>query len=75
VSDPLLGTLARVLGLEPEDVDEQTTMKDCGAWDSLKHLQLIMAMEQAFGVRFATETIPELVSVVRIREEIARLTA
>mgnify|MGYP003592257871 CR=1 FL=1 len=31
-----------------------------GAWDSLKHIQLVFAVESTFGVRFDEETIAGL---------------
>ena len=36
---------------------EDTTADDIGGWDSLAHINLIVALEQAFGVRFATAEI------------------
>jgi acyl carrier protein len=33
------------------------------SWDSLRHLNLILALEEKFGVTFEAEEIPELVSV------------
>lgn len=38
------------------------------SWDSLGHIRLISAMEEAFGVRFTIEEIESLTSVGRIVE-------
>ena len=33
-------------------LSDQTTAKDVEAWDSLAHIQFILAVERKFGVRF-----------------------
>ena len=35
-------------------------------WDSLAHLQIVLAVEDAFGVKFQTEEIPKLTSYTAI---------
>lgn len=39
---------------------EATTAKDIDGWDSLGNLNLIIAIEQRFGVKFATAEISRL---------------
>jgi acyl carrier protein len=41
-------------------------------WDSLAHLNLILAIEAEFGVAFATAEIPELRSLRKIRARLER---
>jgi acyl carrier protein len=36
------------------------------AWDSLKHMQIIFAIEERFGVRFTEEEIPQLDSFAKL---------
>lgn len=36
------------------------------AWDSLRHIELVLALESALDVRFGTDQIPELDSVSAI---------
>ena len=71
--DLLKDTVARTLLVEPQDISDHTSMESCETWDSLRHFQLILAVEDAFAVRFPSETIPELTSVGRIREELGLL--
>jgi acyl carrier protein len=73
MADALLSTIAAVLDVEPEAVTDETSMQTCRAWDSLRHLRMVMAIEQALGVRFPSDVIPKMVTVARIREEVARL--
>jgi acyl carrier protein len=48
-------------------------MQNCDRWDSLQHFHLILAVEEAFGVRFSSERIPHLTSVQALREELAHV--
>jgi acyl carrier protein len=41
-------------------------------WDSVMHLNLILALEAEFGVRFSTAEIPQLTSVKKIRERLSK---
>lgn len=41
----------------------ETTAKDIDEWDSLTHVQLIVAVEERFGIRFNTGEVAGLKSV------------
>ncbi len=41
-------------------VTEETTAEDVDGWDSLTHINLIIAIEKLFGVKFATAEISRL---------------
>ena len=40
-----------------------TTANDVDAWDSLTHMNMIMAVEMHFGIRFALAELPGLKNV------------
>jgi acyl carrier protein len=61
--------VATVLGV-PETEAASASSDSVPLWDSLAHLNLLMAVEQEFGVRFPAAAIAELDSVQRIREAI-----
>ena len=42
------------------------------AWDSVAHLDLVSAIEEAFGVRFKAEDIVEITSLEELRARILR---
>lgn len=42
-------------------------------WDSLKHLEIIFAVEDELGVRFAEENIPELKALSDFESAVERL--
>lgn len=43
-----------VLDLEDVELTDETTADDIEEWDSLSHIQLIVATEKHFGVKFTS---------------------
>jgi len=56
----VLRTIADVLKVE---IDENTMKAEVPSWDSLRHIQLIMEVEEAFGVEIPIERVPDIDSV------------
>ncbi len=73
MTDKLVSTVADVLQIPPESVQETTSMENCSQWDSLRHFSLILAVEDAFGVQFSSEDIPSLTQVATLRAKVASL--
>ncbi len=65
--------IAEVFELKDGELPAEISPETVAGWDSLGHLRLITAVEEAFGVRFPMERIPELVSPAHLRSEIERL--
>ena len=51
-------------------ITEATTAKDVDGWDSLNHVRLVVAMEKAFNVRFASGEVNELKTVGDLRRRL-----
>ena len=56
-------------------IGPQTTADDIEDWDSLTHIQLLVAIESAFGVRFNTGEMAGLANVGEMVELIRTKTA
>jgi acyl carrier protein len=56
-------TVSRVFGVPLAEVSEQSSPETIASWDSLKHMNLIVALEEEFGVSFTDEEIMSLLSV------------
>lgn len=54
----------------PFEFSDTLSRETLEAWDSLGHIRLIAAAEEAFDVRFTIEEIEKLTSVARILERL-----
>jgi acyl carrier protein len=59
--------LAGVLNMPPEAIVDELAMSDVEAWDSLKHMEMIVAFEQAYHVEFTFDEIVAMRNVAAIR--------
>jgi acyl carrier protein len=55
--------VATIFELDPAAVSPATSPDNVPNWDSLQHLNLVLALEQEFGVQFTPEEIEQLLSV------------
>jgi acyl carrier protein len=63
VLDRVSALVADVFQLSIDDVRPETSADSIEAWDSLQHLNLVLALEQEFGIQFTPEEIEQLLSV------------
>jgi acyl carrier protein len=54
------------------EISDATTAKDVEDWDSIMHVNLIVAVEKAFGTSFTTKDIKALANVGDFIQLIAR---
>ncbi len=59
--------LANLLQIPTAGITEDLAMKDVDAWDSLKHMELIVSLEQNFGVELTFEEIVAMQNVSEIK--------
>jgi acyl carrier protein len=59
-----------VFRIAPEEVTRQTEFGELPAWDSMGHMDLMVALETQFGVEITAETISQLTNVAAIMEHI-----
>lgn len=64
--------LSRILEIAVEEIDEETSPDTVESWDSLRHMNLVMALEEEFGVQFTDIQIVEMLTypliVVTLKE-------
>ena len=56
-----------VLGVKEEDVNDDMSTKKVEDWDSLRHMCLIVAIEEAYKVKLTAEDIVHMVNVKEIK--------
>jgi acyl carrier protein len=71
MSEKILQILADTLGSGPSALSEATSMENTPAWDSVAHLNLVLSLEQAFGLRFSPEEFLQMQSVAAIKQVLA----
>ncbi len=67
-SNQLLDLMALVLRLDRSTVSMETSMDNTGEWDSLRHLSVILALEDEFKVRIPDDEVQHLISISLIHE-------
>lgn len=61
-----LKVLAVLSAMLREPIGPEGTRADLANWDSLKHIEIVFALEEELGVQFSEDTLPRLDSVKRI---------
>ena len=65
--DELRKVLSNVFNISEETVNEETSIDNVGEWDSLKHLELVLALEQKFDVTLTEEETVEILNYPLIK--------
>jgi acyl carrier protein len=66
ISKKIKEVMAAVFELEPSEVDDNCSSDTIAKWDSLKHINLITALEEEFDVTFSSKDILAMKSFKRI---------
>jgi acyl carrier protein len=60
--------MSKLFGTPAETITEESSPKTIAKWDSITHMNLILSLEDEFGVQFSDEEIPSMTTVARILE-------
>ncbi len=71
MDDKLNEILGDLFDLDPEEITDQLSAEQVDLWDSLNHLKLVTAVEEAFGFQFTMSEIEGIDGVARLRALIA----
>ena len=63
ITDELKNVLLRALRLDDWDIRDETKASELPGWDSLSHINVIMAVEERFHIRFKTSEVLKLKSI------------
>lgn len=74
IRDRVITVMASVFGLPADAIPENAAPGFIENWDSLRHMQLIVALEEAFGVRFADHEMTTLTGIPAIVGTVAAKT-
>jgi acyl carrier protein len=59
----VIDIMAGLFGLSPEALTLDSSMETIGQWDSLQHINVIVDVEQRFGIALSPEEVVQLHSV------------
>jgi acyl carrier protein len=63
VTDRVRAIVASVLRVPVDSIDASSSPDTLGSWDSLNHMQLILALEEEFRLQFAVDDMDAMQSV------------
>jgi acyl carrier protein len=73
IKSKLIEIVGVTLGVPAEMITDNFSSDDCGTWDSVRHVMLVLAIEDSFGIAFkeeeiwATMSFPALTKAVESR--------
>jgi acyl carrier protein len=70
VESRVRAVIARLFSLSAEQAQGDLRMGNPPGWDSIGHMELLVAIENEFGIRFPTHRIAALVTVESIAEAV-----
>ena len=68
----IIEVVSRVFGLAPAVVAQGVSPDRIANWDSQKHVELVVALEEHFGCMFEAEEVPELTTLEQMEAIIRR---
>lgn len=68
----IVAVVSTVLGLPADEIARGVSPESVERWDSEKHVELVVALEDRFGCMFEADEVPELTSLERMQEILTR---
>ena len=59
--------MANIFETEEDEITDESSMDNIEKWDSLKHINLIIAIEEQFGISIDEEEMVEMTSFTEIK--------
>jgi len=70
ILERLNGVVSDTLDLDSVSLQPSTTAADVEGWDSLAHIQILVAVERSFGIRLR---VGEMASIANVGELVSRI--
>ena len=74
MQERIKAVMAQIFNVDTDSIVAESSPESIERWDSLRHMQLVLAIEDEFGVQFADEDIPELLSLQAIEARVSSLS-
>ena len=66
MNEKVKSIMADVFRTDIENITEDLKQKDVSFWDSLRHLNLVVELEEKFGISFEPEEIAEMITFEKV---------
>lgn len=70
ISDRIKAVMSSVFGLSESQIGDDSSTDSIARWDSLGHLNLMIALENEFGISFGDEDFANLTSLPLLELEV-----
>lgn len=70
MNDRVFKVISQVINVPLTQINEESSPDSIAGWDSLKHMNLVLALEEEFNVQFSEEQIVEMLNVGLIIESL-----
>lgn len=67
MSQDFAEVVAGVLEVEPEQLTDDAGPRTLGSWTSLRHVQLLVTLEEAYGLSFSYQEMKDVASIGALR--------
>lgn len=74
IEERIMDVMSGVFGVDADTLNEESSQDNVEGWDSIKHLDLIVSLEEEFGVSIPIEEVGNLTNFKYIKltlEELA----
>ena len=72
MEDRIKNVMSAVFGVGVDEIDGDFSPSTAEVWDSLRHMNLVIALEEEFEIEFDENDIPELLSIDDIYKNVTQ---
>ncbi len=65
--DRVKEVLASVFSVPAQSLDDRSSQDDIPGWDSVRHMTMVLALEEEFSVSFSDEQVTQMLNVGLVR--------
>ncbi|TAH50274.1 MAG: acyl carrier protein [Chloroflexota bacterium] len=75
IAERVRDVMSDLFGVPRDAIDAHASPKTIPQWDSLQHLNLVLALEQEFEIQFSTEEISAMTDFTQVVETVEQRLA
>lgn len=71
IEDRIRSVMSAVLAVPAEEIDDDTSTESIESWDSMKHMNMVVGLEEEFDIEFSDDDIVDMNSFSLIVEAVS----